>query len=333
MADQPHHLPLSSPRSRAFIRLASLAAALALWAAPATLPAQSSKWDALISNSNWFVLEENLLSYVTSGSSFIDPPPMQAWDQTLWDLGDSVNGQFSGTSQAELKYNPLINTKSISTVVGVVTDSGQVRMQFTDDASGLVTDGIGQIRNVEGVDYVQMQMITGYPGDEGSLVTHWAYMAQYDPATFTPAPPAPNDALTSQEWLWVADTTWQLSSDELFGDGGSGQFQITNYRNGYFWGSGSGPAGSSAEAFSLLGSITPEGNLLYNVLSNGELTSLTGHVTGDPRTGRMTMRRYTLAGEQGTPAVASIVPEPASATLLATAACLVAACRRKRCSE
>ena len=168
-------------------------------------------------------------------------------------------------------------------------------MQFTSDSGGSKTIGIGQFRDVGGTTAVQMQMVSGPSG--GPYTTHWAYMLPYDPDTFTPPDPLPNADITSTQWAWTIDTRWMFQSDSLFGPGGVGSFTITDYRNGYFWGSGEGPAGSPGESFTQLGSITPEGNVLFNVLDgSGNLISLTGLVTGDRWNGRMALRTYEFSG-------------------------------------
>jgi len=162
-----------------------------------------------------------------------------------------------------------------------------------------------------------MQMISG---NSALLTTHWAYMAKYDPSSFTPPVLFPEGTLLSQEWRWTDGSTWQMLSDDLFGAGGSGTFTVTNYRNGYFWGPGSGPPSTAAAAFTHIGSITPEGNVLFNVLIGGTLTSLTGQITGTGLTGRMVLRSYD-GSAFGPEAIATVVtvPEPATLVLVAAA--------------
>ena len=212
----------------------------------------------------------------------------------------------------------ITNTNSI--VSGIVTDAGQIRMNFVGVTSGERTIGIGQIRTISGTDYMQMQMITG---NSSMLTTHWAYMAKYDPDTFVPPSLFPDGTLLSPEWNWTDGSTWRLQSDDLFGPGGSGTFTITNYRNGYFWGPGTGPADSTASTYTQIGSITPEGNVLFNVLIGGTLTSLAGQITGTGLTGQMALRWYdgTSFGTVGYATVIS-VPEPSTyAMALAVLAC------------
>ena len=183
----------------------------------------------------------------------------------------------------------------------------------------------------------EMQMITG---NSTVLTTHWAYMAAYDPDTFTPPSLFPDGTLLSQEWRWTEGSTWAIQSDTLFGAAGAGTFTVTDYRNGYFWGPGSGPPSTAAETFTHIGSITPEGNVLFNVLIGGTLTSLAGQITGTGLTGRMALRPYD-GSAFGPEAIATVVtvPEPATIALVAVATAAWAAvqaagrhrsCRRSR---
>lgn len=285
--------------------------------------AQSTTWDAMLSNSYWYVPQENLLAYMTSGTSFTTPTPSAGSDQTLWSLGTATNGTFTGTAVATFRPSgfPLLSITSTMTIAsGIVTDAGQIRMRFIGATPDEKTIGIGQVRTISGTNYMQMQMITG---NTSVLTTHWAYMAKYDPNTFVPPSLFPDGTLLSQEWKWTDGSTWQLQSDELFGPGGSGTFIITNYRNGYFWGPGTGPMDNAAATYTQIGSITPEGNVLFNVLIGGTLTSLTGQITGTGLTGQMVLRSYdgTSFGPVGYATVVSI-PEPSTHVMaLAGLAC------------
>lgn len=285
--------------------------------------AQSTMWDSMLSNSYWYVPEDNLLAYSTSGTSFTNPTPTAESDQTLWSLGTATNGAFSGTAVATLRpvAFPLLAISSTNLITsGIVTDSGQIRMSFLSVSSGQSTIGVGQVRTISGTDYMQMQMISG---NTSSLTTHWAYMAKYDPNTFVPPALFPEGTLLSPEWKWTDGSTWQLQSEELFGPGGSGTFTITNYTNGYFWGPGTGPAGTAAATYTQIGSFTPEGNVLFNVLIGGTLTSLTGQITGTGLSGQMVLRSYdgTSFGQPGYATVVT-VPEPSTCAMaLAGLAC------------
>jgi hypothetical protein len=269
--------------------------------------------DALLSNSHWYVPQENLLAYMSSSTSFTTPPPISLWDQTLWSLGTATDGRFTGSAQVTLYVSPEVSFTSSDSILGLATEVGQIRMRFTPTDGGSPVIGIGQFREVSGTPAMQMQMISGQAGS--AYTTHWAYMLPYDPGSFTPPDPRPNSALTSTEWAWTPGTTWAYQSDQLFGPGGVGSFTITDYRNGYFWGSGNGPAGTPGESFTQLGSITPEGNVLFNVLTGSgtpTLLTLTGQITGGPLTGQMALRTYEFSGSDpafGPVGVAAVVPK------------------------
>lgn len=236
-----------------------------------------------------------LIAYGSSNVSFYRPPPIAFGDQTLWALGTATNGAFTGQSNATFDINGSSSTSSQS-MQGVVSDSGQIVIVFSQPGSPS-TVGVGQMREVNGVPLMEMQMVTG----SSFLVSHWAYMTPYNPAVFTP--PSPSQVvtgdLTSPQWRWTAGTTWRVSSSTLFGTSAPGTFKISNYNSGYYWGLGAGPPGSSIGNFTILGSITPEGNILLSMLSDGVLNSLTGLITGDPTTGLMALRPYLGDGTFG----------------------------------
>jgi len=286
---------------------------LCLCFAPERAVAQSTVWDPMLQDSHWYVPAENLLAYVASGSDLTNH--VEAADQTIWTIGNSINGQFTGTSVATFKVGPLTSSSTTS-MSGLITDAGQIRIAFTEDG-GATTVGIGQVRVVDGNNLMEMQMISG---GGGVYITHWAYMAAYDGDPDTLPPLEIESSLRSEEWNWMLGTSWSLSNDELFGSGQEGSFTIEGYRNGYFWGHGAGPDGSAGEDFTLLGSATPEGNILFNVLANGTLTSLTGLITGDASDGSMTLRSYDASDTFGNPGEAHVVPEPTANALLGLAA-------------
>lgn len=286
--------------------------------------AQSTTWDNLITDSLWYVPADNLLAYMASGANFASPQAVA--DQTIWNLGTCVNGVFSGTSNAEFKLGPVSFTSTTS-MNGVVTDSGQVRIIFTQpDAPATI--GIGQVREINSTPFLEMQMITGL---DDLYITHWAYMAVYDgnPDSLPPLEISPSQ-LTSPEWSWMAGTEWNLQNDDLFGEGGTGTFSITDYVNGYYWGTGTGPEGSATETFSVLGSATPEGNILFNVLSGTTLTSLTGVISGTGATGQMLLRSYSTEGTFGEPGFAQVIPEPGAIALVVLGASALLWRRRSR---
>ncbi len=273
---------------------------------PTAAFAQTNVWDSVLSNTNWYVPIPNLIAYMTGSQSFTTPAPLAIGDQTLWAWGPVVDGVISGTSNATFSLGSTIVPTSPLLMNGKVTNSGQIVLEFTPEGGGTTTLGIGQMRMVGGVPLAEMQMITG----SGSLVTHWAYMAPYNPATFTP--PSPTQVvtanITSPQWNWSSGTTWQIVSPTLFGTSTPGTFKIGTYNNGYFWGLGAGPTGGSIGNFTQMGSITPEGNVLFAVLSDGTLVTLTGLITGDSSTGTMALKPYDLSGPYGTASIATLSP-------------------------
>lgn len=127
---------------------------------------------------------------------------------------------------------------------------------------------------------------------------------------FTPPSPSlyQTGDITSPQWRWTANTTWRISSTTLFGTSTPGTFKITSYNSGYYWGLGAGPAGSTVGNFTMLGSITPEGNVLFSMLSDSVMNSLSGQITGDPTTGTMLLRPYLGDGNFGAASAADIMP-------------------------
>jgi outer membrane autotransporter protein len=252
--------------------------------------AQSAKWDATLSNSYWYVPVPQLLAYAAPATGFSNPIPIG--DQTLWALGAASNGAFIGVSSAQLAIGPAQHTEN-STIQGFVATSGQITMLFTPVGGGAVTVGLGQMRLINGVWQMDMQMITG----QSLLITHWAYMTPYDPTTtFVPPAPRPVMANSVPEWAWTSGTRWRIASPSMFGTTTPGRFVMSGYQNGYFWGSGAAPSGNSSGNFTLLGSITPEGRVLFNTLSRGTLTSLYGSASGDASGAQMLVSTYDLTG-------------------------------------
>lgn len=272
--------------------MTGLAAGLALAAAP--VAAQTTAWDETLSNSHWYVPVPQLLAYGSSGTSFANPFPLG--DQTLWAFGPATNGAFNGLLSAELSLGNL-EFPSNMTISGQVAPDGSVVMIFDSDDLEAPVVGLGQMKTIDGQPAMLMQMIT--PGS--MMVTHWAYMLTYDPATFTPPPPqAIPVTLSSRQWMWTEGTPWRMVDPSLFGSDAPGTFVITNYVNGYFWGQGIGPDGSGV-TYTLLGSITPDGKVLYNAISDGELVSLYGDVRGDASAAAMILSGYSTSGIDATP--------------------------------
>ena len=103
---------------------------------------QGTTWDALLSNSQWYVPGENLGAYLTSGTSFSSPAPTLVADQTIWQIGTATNGVFSGTTTATLKLGPIVASSTL-VMNGVVTDGGQIRIVFSG-SNEPTTVGIGR---------------------------------------------------------------------------------------------------------------------------------------------------------------------------------------------
>jgi hypothetical protein len=249
--------------------------------------AVAGRWDWL-ADTIWYVPVENLLAY-TLETDLTDATPVA--DQTLWFINQSDDGQITGEAEVKLSSVPITIDLDF---IGEVTASGQIRIEFLSGSGNGPTTGIGQMRFVEGAWRMEMQMAT----DNNSLLTHWAYMSQ-KAADVTPAEPTEpllDDNLLSNEWRWLDGTDWGIVDTALFGGANAGVFQIDGYRNGYFWGSGTG-----TQPFNVFGSVTPEGNVLFLISINGAAAqSRAGQLLGSPTGATMTLRSY-----DGTPGLAS----------------------------
>ncbi|WP_371348733.1 autotransporter outer membrane beta-barrel domain-containing protein [Ancylobacter sp. IITR112] len=252
----------------------------ALFLAPAAQA--QSVWDPLLSNSNWYVTVPQMLAYAAPDTSFANPLPIG--DQTLWALGTSTDGVFTGTSTGTLAIGPIVSTSEL-TIQGTVTPAGQISMVFTSTDGGPSTIGLGRMVPIGDTISMEMQMIIG----TDLLVSHWAYMLPYDPAVFTPPEAQVVPSNLSPQWAWSQGTPWRIVSPEAFGTAQPGTFIITGYKSGYFWGEGLRPDGT---AFTLLGSITPEGRVLFNTITDGELASLYGGIEGDASDAQMLLGTY-----------------------------------------
>lgn len=271
---------------RRWLSQAALGALVVLGVGTSAARAQS-QWDSIISNTNWYVPVPLMLAYGTSGTSFANP--FAVGDQTLWALGTSTNGVFTGTSSATLAIGPFITTSSM-TIQGTVTSSGQVTMLF-DNGAGLTTVGLGVMQQEGGVTTMEMQMITG----DTLMVTHWAYMTPYDPATFTPPAAQVVPGIASPQWAWTQGTPWRLVSPSLLGTTAAANIVITTYSGGYFWGKGVAPGGGT---FTFIGSMTPQGKVLLSTVptSNPVVTNLYGDIEGNPLAAQMQLGVYDSSG-------------------------------------
>jgi hypothetical protein len=260
----------------------------------------SNRWDSLLSDSTWYVPAANLLAYRLDSSSTDTPIP--AADQTIWSIGKAIDGRFSGRSVAKIVDATGTVNRAFNTMEGVVTETGQARITFTSPIGSTVT-GIGQVRRVNGVEAMEMQMITG---GGGSYTTHWAYML---PLTDSTTPPDPATDLGEQttyrstQYNWLRGTSWTLRSHDANRSNVGGSFTIDGYRNGYFW--GEGQESGSKETFQVLGSITPEGNFFLNAIDSDDFElrlSQGGPLLGDRREALALLRPYTnTSGQFGEP--------------------------------
>jgi hypothetical protein len=148
--------------SRHLVRASAVSAIL--FAGSISASAQSTAWDATISNTHWYVPVPQLLGYAAPATGFNNP--ITVGDQTLWSLGVAKNGAFTGTSTAQIKIGSTLLVEN-STAQGFVTSAGQITILFTPTSGGTPTVGLGQMRNVGGVTSMEMQMITTRVSDGG----------------------------------------------------------------------------------------------------------------------------------------------------------------------
>ena len=161
--------------------------------------AQSTNWDAMLANSQWYVPSANLLAYLAPSTNL--SKGINFDDQTTWNVTNSVNGSFSGTTTFAARFGPVIQFETSNTILnGIIKNDGQVSIQFTT-TNGSVTLGIGHERAIDGTNAIELQMITALGSN--SYITHWAYMIPYTGSN-VPAPlPPTNPAYFSYESQWV----------------------------------------------------------------------------------------------------------------------------------
>ena len=97
----------------------------------------SDRWDDLLSDSTWYVPAANLLAYRFDSTS--PDAPIPAADQTIWSIGEATGGRFTGKSLAKIVDANGDVTQSLSTMDGVVTERGQVRITFTTPIGSTIT--------------------------------------------------------------------------------------------------------------------------------------------------------------------------------------------------
>ncbi len=233
--------------------------------------ARATDYAPILSGSNWYVPVPNMLAYgANSSNGFSSPFPIG--DQTLWNgvvvtspAGSAITS-FTGSTEASLALGP-ITTIASSTMAGNVSSTGAIAIVFTPIGGGTSTLGLGQFETVGGVNAMEMQMVTG----TGLITTHWAYMLPYNPSTFTPLPATTIPVSAANPYYaWMPGTVWKMVSTSLFGGGSPGRFVINGYNGGYFTGTGVGPTGSGVN-FTELGSVTPQGKVLFASINNGSV--------------------------------------------------------------
>jgi outer membrane autotransporter protein len=266
---------------------------------------KATDYASIINNSNWYVPEPYYLAYITNSSSGFSTDLLPVGDQTLWNNLSVTSStidltSFSGLSTAQFSIGNGTTTPSTSSMSGQVSPNGAIAILFTPTEGGNPTLGLGQFQTVNGIDSMEMQMITG----SSVLTTHWAYMLPYDPNTFTP--PLPTTIPISNEspnYAWTPGSVWKIVSPELFGSSTPGKFVITEYNGGYFIGTGVGPEGNPI-TFTELGSITPEGRVLFATLTDGSsiLNTSYGEISGTNTSATMSLADYnsTTALAKGT---------------------------------
>jgi len=137
---------------------------------------------------------------------------------------------------------------------------------------------------------MEMQMITG----TSLLVTHWAYMTPYSGPNSAATPPIAHPPSNANPYYsWTAGTVWKIVDPILFGTTAPGRFVVSNYNGGYFYGYGVGPK-SNPVAYTQLGSITPQGMVLFATMAKGTqvLNASYGELTGSSGSGVMTLADY-----------------------------------------
>jgi outer membrane autotransporter protein len=275
-----------------------------------------TNYSTIIAGSNWDVPAANLLGYVASTTSGLsNATPLG--DQTTWGCQLGVNGctttstsgmkvtsvaggttSFVGSATGVFALGPITFIPSYASISGTVAPSGQISMVFTPtNSSGVITGapttlGFGQFVTYNGANAIQMQMFTPV---QGLYVTHWANMVPYDGTNATQITSNPTTT-ANPAYSWTAGTVWKIVDPILFGSTKPGRFTINNYSGGYFTGTGIGPDGKTI-TFSQLGSVTPEGKVLFATLKTGsaEIATSYGSITGSNTNASMVLAGYNNA--------------------------------------
>jgi hypothetical protein len=201
---------------------------------------------------------------------------------------------------------------------GSVSPSGDIVIVFTPtDSSGTPTGdpntvGFGHMEHTFCIPEMEMQMIS----NTSLIVTHWAHMTPYSgPNSAAPQPVSRPSTQANRRYTWLDGTRWQIVAPALFGTDEPGSFTISGYSGGYFFGYGQGPE-SNPISFTEMGSITPQGRVLFNTWADGSTTFLSsyGPLTGFRHTAEGNFPDYnsTTGQPTGTVTVISRVSAPRS---------------------
>ena len=260
----------------------------------------SSNWDSILSNVNHYDPTPNLVAWqalTTSPGGLSNP--YSVGDLTTWAFGSVVNGQWTGTATGNISINHGTPVAQNMTLSGSINTEGVFKILFTNTSSGDVSIGVGKMVLVNGIWSPVAQTI----GNPTLSLAHWAYNVPYDPAVTTP--PAADTyqtypSVTSAAYQWIGGTTWKIQNSSLFRSSNSGTLTFSGFNNGHIWGSGTGPANSSASNFTTLGTVTPYGNVLLGFLSNGVMSAMWGTITSNPFYSVMNLADYGFGTTTGT---------------------------------
>jgi hypothetical protein len=292
---------------------------------------------AILTGSNWDVPYRNQLAYgAYAATQFNDPIPMG--DQTTWGCQLGSNGctttsttgltvtsapdspvtTFVGTATEQSAVLGILTSPSYNSMSGSVSSNGSIVIVFTPtDSSGTPTGdpstvGFGQMEHIFCIPQMEMQMIS----NTSLIVTHWAHMTPYSgPNSAAPQPVSKPSTRANRRYSWLDGTQWQIVAPALFGTEEPGTFTISDYSGGYLLGYGQGPQ-SNPITFSEMGSITPQGMVLFNTMADGSTTFISsyGQLTGFGRNAEGNFADYnsTTGQPTGTVTVISQIPAPRS---------------------
>lgn len=129
--------------------------------------AAEEDWEAF-EDTYWYVPTAYLGAFAVNNSGSTVVMPLV--DQTLWHIGDVVDGYVFGEVRTTLG-----NGWVTSTLIGSIAPSGSVSFSFAEGTN--LTIGTGRMVERDGDWYFEMQMTTG---TGVANVSHWAYMAEVE---------------------------------------------------------------------------------------------------------------------------------------------------------